>query len=181
MIFTEDEFAKKWIAALINFDDSIDYGLIEVHIMLGDGRAVAVNKNHNINPSISTKSICIIDGDSEQVEDEKTFVYRLPGEMPETYIFLKVRDVIDEVGEELSVALHKSFEYKDKLKDAIEYVWRNTTNDRHVLYSKLGVKIGYISEEIVRSAFLSIWARYYTDETNKLLNIIKSNLPSDVV
>lgn len=181
VIFTEDEFAKKWIESLINFDDSIDYGLIEVHPMLGDGRAVAVNNNHNINPSINTKSICIIDGDSEQVENEKTFVYRLPGEMPETYIFLKVRDVIDEVGGKLSVALHKPFEFKAKLKEAIEYVWRNTTNDRHVLYSKLGMEIGFISEEIVRSAFLSIWAGFYTNETNELLNIIKSNLPSDTV
>lgn len=179
IIFTEDLFATKWIESLINSDDSIDYGLIEVHSMAGDGTAVTINKHHNTDPSIEVKSICIIDGDSKQVEDKELFVYRLPGEMPETYIFLKIRDIIDEVNGELAIALHKAFEFQAKLTEAIEYVWRNTY-DKHLLYSQLGKKIGFVSEEIVRSAFLSIWSRYYTDEANKILNIIKSNLPDDI-
>lgn len=178
VIFTEDEFATKWIESLINSDDSIYYGLIEVHGMAGDGTAVAVNKHHNLNPSIETKSICMIDGDSSQVEDEKSLIYRLPGEMPESYIYLKIRDIIDEVSGELAVALHKAFEYQTKLKEAIDLVWRNTY-DKHLLYSQLGRTIGFVSEEIVRSAFLSIWARHYTVEANEILSIIKSKINAE--
>lgn len=179
VIFTEDEFATKWIESILNSEASIDYGLIEVHFMAGDGTAVKINKSHNINPSIGTKSICIIDGDSEQVENDEEFVYRLPGEMPESYIFLKVRDVIEQVIGELSIALHKPFEYQDKLREDIEYVWRNNY-DRHLLYSQLGKRIGFVSEEIVRSAYFSIWSRHYQDEANKILNIIKSNLQENI-
>lgn len=176
VIFTEDLFASKWIEALINSDETIDYGLVEIHSMAGDGTAVTINKYHNTNPSISTKSICMIDGDSEQVEDSTTFVYRLPGQMPETYIYLNIKDIIDTVAGELSVALHKPFEFQSKLKDEMDIVWRKTY-DKHLLYSQLGKRIGFVSEEIVRSAFLSIWSRNYQSEANSLLTIIKSHLP----
>ena len=94
VIYVEDEFAKKWIQAMLRVDDSIALDAIEIYAMGGDGTAVKANRYHNDDPSAKVKSICIIDGDSRQIENDLERVFRLPGEAPELY-------VLDEVVEKL--------------------------------------------------------------------------------
>jgi len=172
VIFTEDLFAQKWVETVLNMDSSIASESIEVHGTEGDGMAFNINKYHNHNPSIKVPSICYLDGDSAQQENEKEHVYRLPGEMPETYIYLKVKEKIDIALGELTVALHRPYELQDKVKQVIDEVWR-TNRDRHLLFSQVGKNLGFVSEEVVRSAFLNIWARYYPSDVELILRPIK--------
>ena len=51
-----------------------------------------------------------------------------------------------------------------------------TCRDYHLLFSQIGKNIGFISETVVKSAFLHLWSRYYTDESGKILSIIKNNM-----
>lgn len=161
-VFVEDDFAKLWIETVLSTDPSIHHDEIEIHKMEGDGNAVLVNKYHNINPINSCKSICIIDGDSEQEESSEDKVYRLPGEYPETYIFDKVLEQIesdtDSIIGELSVSLHKPFEMQEEVRKIIKEV-RLTNRDYHLLFSQVGKKLGFISEIVVKSAFLNFYIR----------------------
>lgn len=174
VIFTEDLFAKKWIESILSLADEFIPGSIEVHATSGDGTAVNINKYHNENPSIRVPSICYIDGDSSQETNETQFVFRLPGEMPESYIFLKIHEKIDELIGELTVSLHRPYESQEKVKQVINEVWR-TNIDRHLLFSQIGKNLGFISEEVVRSAYLNLWCRCYPTEVQTILSKIKDH------
>lgn len=178
-IFVEDEFAKMWVESCIASDLDIIYDEVQVHKMEGDGIAVLVNKYHNLNPTSSHKSICIIDGDSQQLESEDDKVYRLPGEFPETYIYdellEKINSETDSVIGELTVALHRKFEDQNLVKSILNEV-RITNRDYHLLFSQVGKKLGFISEIVVKSAFLNIWKREFPQEVESINSFIKQNI-----
>lgn len=174
-IFTEDDFATMWIQTVLGSDEEIQHESIETHGLEGDGTAVKINKYHNQNPSVKIPSLCYIDGDSKQLETEEDNVYRLPGEMPESYIYLKIKENIDSLSGELAVSLHKPYEIQDKVKRVINETWI-TNRDKHLLFSQVGKSLGYISEEVVKSAFLSLWARKNPQEVVTILAPIKKML-----
>lgn len=178
-IFVEDDFAKMWVESCLASDQTINYEEIQVHKMEGDGIAVTVNKYHNLNPAQRYKSICIIDGDSRQEESADDRVYRLPGEYPESYIYDMVLDQVNSIDAsvigELTVALHKEYEIQNNVKDILNDV-RRTNRDYHLLFSQVGRKLGFISEVVVKSAFLNIWKRKYPDQVTLVNSYIKRNL-----
>ena len=177
-IFVEDDFAKLWTESILATDDSLYHDEIQVHKMEGDGIAVRVNKYHNLNPTTSHSSICIIDGDSEQQEANSDKVYRLPGGTPESYIYdlvlEKVNSTSDSVIGELTVALHKPYEKQDEVKQILNAI-RTTNREPHLLFSQVGKKLGFISVIVVESAFINIWIRNYKDEVDKILSRVRAN------
>ncbi len=172
VIFTEDSFAKEWIEVALRSYDEIDFELVEVYYMGGDGTAVKIHKNHNLDPSIDYRSFCFVDGDSKQQESEEERIYRLPGELPESYIYDKVLEDIEELAGLLSIALHQKFEDQEKVKSVVREI-QMTNRDSHNLYSQVGKKLGFISESIVRSAFITTWASKNTEEVAEILRPVK--------
>jgi predicted ATPase len=131
-VFTEDLFSKEWVESIIRYNNPELLDTIEVHGLEGDGTAVKITKAHNIDPSIKTIALCMIDGDSQQIEEGR--VFRLPGQCPEAYIFDCILDKIDEVKGELTVSLLLKFENQETTKDTAKEV-RTTNRDAHILYS----------------------------------------------
>lgn len=178
-IFVEDQFAQKWIETILAESSGIIEGEIEVHFMAGDGTAVAINKHHNQDPSTKFRSICIIDGDSQQKESEEDKVYRLPGECPERYIFDEVWELIKNPEDtrigELCLLLQKKYDDSEMILKKIQTVGR-TCLDAHLLYAQIGREIGFISQSVVEGAFLHLWARYRESESNSILEKIKQHL-----
>jgi predicted ATPase len=157
VIFVEDQFAKIWIEAILRTGDVLaDH--YEVHPMAGDGTAVAMNRYHNANPSIKTRSVCFIDGDSRQDESEDEYVFRLPGESPESYIFDKCMEKWSEIGGKLSVAMLQRFEDTDRVYEVCTDV-RTTNHDAHLLFAQVGEKLGLVPEQTVAQAFCALWAQ----------------------
>src|SRR6185437_6444595 len=70
VIFVEDDFAKAWTEAILRQADVFPLDLIEIHAMKGDGIAVSVHSNRRKDPSIVIPSLCFIDGDSQQGDEE---------------------------------------------------------------------------------------------------------------
>lgn len=176
VIYTEDVFAKKWVEAIIRLNSNIAFDAIEVYSMGGDGTAVKVNEYHNFDPSNKVKSLCIIDGDSRQVDDPDKRVYRLPGEAPEMHIFDEVVDKLDESSGILAVRLMHSFSDSGKIKEIIKSVG-NTNRDHHLIFSQIGEKVGFVDENTIINAFLTTWCEKYPDEVEKILSGIESYLP----
>lgn len=176
IIYTEDSFAREWVTAIIRSNRQIALDAIEIYPMGGDGAAVAANKHHNLDPSSTVKSICIIDGDSQQTESEEDLVYRLPGEAPETFIFDQIVDKLEECAPTLSLRLsHRYTEAKD-IANIIRDV-NNTNRDHHLLFSQIGERAGFISEDIVINAFLSTWCEFYESEVSKIMDSIHIDFP----
>lgn len=178
IIFTEDEFAKEWVLAMLRYKDDIATDAVEVFGMGGDGVAVNANKYHNNDPSKKTDSICIIDGDSSQIDNDEDRVFRLPGEAPESYIFDEIMDVIDECAGILAVRCMRKFADESRLKDILKDV-RQTNYDHHLIYSKIGEKLGFVSESVIRSAFLTTWCEQYSDTLEDFISQFVDCLPVD--
>lgn len=177
-IFVEDKFAKAWVEETLRYINGIALDAIEVHALKGDGTAVRIHLDHNLNPSSKFPSVCLIDGDSEQSENPAKLVFRLPGGMPEAYIFDKVSSTLNATSGELSVAMLRPFEQEARVKEIIESVG-NTNHDRHVVFSQIGRRLNLTPEERVRDAFLSVWARSFAQEAEQMFSPFRKLLPPE--
>jgi hypothetical protein len=177
VIYVEDEFAKKWVEAILRSDVSIALDAIEVYVMGGDGTAVKANKYHNMDPSTTVKSICLIDGDSRQAESREEKVFRLPGEAPELYVFDQIVDKLDECSAILAVRCMRKYEDANIVKEIILSV-SNTNRDHHLLYGQIGERVGFVDENIIQDAFLTTWSEKYSDEARRILDNIREYVPT---
>jgi ABC-type multidrug transport system ATPase subunit len=157
-VFVEDEFAKTWVDTILREKLGADYDQIEVHAVHGDGNAVVTHRGHMANPAIAFKSLCVIDGDSQQREAPEQGVLRLPGAMPELSVFESIQARLDQDLAVLTVSCQRAPEAQEQVRRAIEEVSR-TNRDPHLLFNQLGMKIGFVPEAIVRGAFLALWVR----------------------
>ena len=171
VIFVEDQFAKTWTEAILRQSvvPMIDH--FQVHAMSGDGNAVAMNKYHNENPSIEVPSVCVIDGDSRQRDDEKVRVYRLPGGAPEPFVFDDCMDKWATIGGKLSVALLQRFEDSERVREICAEI-RRTNQDTHLLFSQVGERLGLVPEQTVSAAFTTLWAQANNDLVQALIEKI---------
>ena len=157
-VFVEDEFAKNWVDTILREALGTDYDQVEVHAVHGDGNAVSTHLGHLRNPAVNFKSLCVIDGDSEQLEDGEAGIIRLPGAQPELAVFESVRARIPEDLAILTVSCQRAPEAQGLVQHSLEEVAR-TNRDSHLVFNQLGMKIGFVSEAIVRGAFLALWVR----------------------
>ena len=172
VIFVEDDFARSWVESIMRQSDVPMIEHYQVHAMFGDGTAVSMNKYHNQNPAVSVPSVCVIDGDSRQVDDEAAGVLRLPGGSPEAYVFDDVIDKWSTIGGKLAVALLKKYEEAEMILDLCIQV-RRSNKDSHLLFAQLGERLGLVPERTVSDAFTTIWAQANPGLVDALLRRIR--------
>lgn len=175
VIFVEDAFAKIWMEAIIRQTLPEAFDRIQVHAMEGDGTAVAMNKYHLRNPTSRFSSICVIDGDSRQDNDDDEKVFRLPGESPEAHIFDTMLDVWDAWGGKLSVAMLQKFEGAQNVLKICQEV-RYTNRDPHLLFSQVGERLGLVPENTISAAFANVWAQAYHVDAGIVADYVKQML-----
>lgn len=172
-IFVEDEFAKHWVDSILRERLGIGYEQLEVHAVAGDGNAVSTHRGHTQNPSIQFKSLCIIDGDSKQPDDEASGIIRLPGTQPELTVFESIHKNLAQYLAVLTVSCQRAPEAQEQVRQAMEEVI-HTNRDPHLLFNQLGIKIGFVSESIVRGAFFALWVRNNPEFCDKLEKKVRS-------
>lgn len=161
-IFVEDNFAKLWVEVVLRNFYLNEIDTFGVYAVGGDGSAVKMHQMHEKNPAVPTRSICIIDGDSLQIETQS--VIRLPGFMPESYIYDAINERIKETQADLCERLGlDSVRYQYEVAKRVRET-RLLTRDSHIIFSKLGKSFGKLSDELVKSAFLGCWVRFYEEE-----------------
>jgi hypothetical protein len=170
-IFVEDGFAKHWLDAILRERLGAKFDQIEVYHVSGDGNAVRIHKSHLENPAIKTKSLCFIDGDSQQKEEPENGIFRLPGTQPEMTIFDEVCSQLNNNIAILTVSCQRGPERLEEVRTAIQQV-KLTNRDPHLIYSQLGIIIGFVPEIIVRGAFLSVWIRENDEKVTTIINPI---------
>ncbi|MBO2598660.1 ATP-dependent nuclease [Shewanella algae] len=171
-IFVEDVFAKKWVDAILREKLGEQYSQVEVYSVAGDGNAVNTHISHRKNPSISFRSICVIDGDSSQNDDHNEDIYRLPGEQPELSVYEDILGRIEEQIAILTVSCQRAPESQETVKKKVNEIIK-TNRDPHLLFNQLGIAIGFVSEDIVRGAFLSLWIRNNEEYCNQFASVVR--------
>jgi hypothetical protein len=109
-------------------------------------------------PSAKYRSLCIIDGDSQQAEDQRVGVFRLPGGQPEAHVFNDVCSNLASNIALLTVSLQLPPTKQDSAKGIITEI-ALTNREPHVIFNQIGIKLGFIPEEIVKGAFVNLWLR----------------------
>jgi len=156
VVFTEDYFAQRWVEAVLREGLRERFDEVGVYYLQGDAAAVRIHLAHNANPAISSQSVCFVDGDSKQVEDSERQVFRLPGQSPELFVFNTVRENLSKNAAILTAGCQRPLSSQREVTEAVEAV-ANTNRDPHLLFSQVGERIGLVSEEVVRGAFLAVW------------------------
>ncbi len=175
-LFCEDAFAAAWLRAILRSHGSLALEAVEVHAMLGDGTAVKVHKNHNIDPTSKFPSACYIDGDSKQRDDLRERIVRLPGQMPEAHVFDGVVEKAESLGGVLAVRLMQPHSAADATIATLKK-HRLTNRDPHVLFAEIGQALGLLPESTVRDAFLTTWTEAYPAACVAVLEPIAALLP----
>ncbi|MEG3955407.1 AAA family ATPase [Microcoleus sp. herbarium2] len=175
VVFVEDSFAQTWVEEILRSLPGVAMDAVSIHPMGGDVTAVTVHRGRQLDPSRSQPSVCLIDGDSSQRESVEDSIYRLPGKSPESYIYDKVIEKLDEISGELATAL-LHLGQGAKVAEIVRSV-RNTNREAHVLYSQVAQKLGGIREARVIEAFISIWARTFPDEVQDITQPFLDKIP----
>lgn len=170
-VFVEDEFAKIWVEAILRVHTKSVLDQLEIHALAGDGNAFKMSIAHNENPAVHTRAICVLDGDSDQ-DSSLDFIFKLPGEMPEAYVFDCIMEKWDQVGGRLTVTLLQEFSDANKVKSILEEA-RRTNMDQHVLFGQIGEKLGFIPEKTVQMAFANTWSQEFKNEVQEIIDAIE--------
>lgn len=174
-IFVEDEFAKHWVDAILRENIGASYDQIEVHAVAGDGNAVKTHLAHQLNPAIEFNSLCIIDGDSRQIDDWENGILRLPGDQPELTVYDFIKSRLNTDLAILTVSCQRDPSKQSEVEAGVNEVIL-TNRDPHLLFSQLGIKIGFVPENIMRGAFLAIWVRNNIEYCTRITKIIQSKI-----
>jgi len=174
-VFVEDEFAKVWIEAIAREYFGSNFEEIGIYPVQGDGNAVRTHNAHQLNPAVSFRSVCFIDGDSQQRDDPSSNIFRLPGANPELTVFNAVLANLDENIAVLTAACQRPITKQEQVAKVIREV-SQTNRDPHLLFNQVGVKLGLISEAIIRGAFIAVWVAENSATAAGIATTIKKGL-----
>lgn len=175
VVFVEDDFAKCWLECILREILGRAFDEVEVHAVSGDGNAKRIHTGHRQNPALQSVSFCYLDGDSQETDDAAAGILRLPGDQPEATIVESVCEHLDEDLAVLTVSCQRPPDAQQTVHDAVTRV-RSTNRDPHLLFSQIGIEIGFVSAIIVRGAFLAIWMRRNQDAVDALVRPIREAL-----
>lgn len=174
-IFSEDTFAKFIAESIVREFLSDNYDQIEVHAVSGDGNAIRIHKNRLDDPSSRHRSLCLLDGDSQQQDNESLGVFRLPGNQPEFQVFNDVSSNLSSNIALLTVSLQLPPSKQDFVGRIIAAV-AATNRDPHLIFNQIGIKLGFIPEEVVKGAFVNLWIRDREADFESFCNCIKNEI-----
>lgn len=174
-IFTEDSFAKFIVEGLIRESLSVLHDQIEIHAVAGDGNAVKIHQSRKTDPTAQYRSLVVIDGDSRQTESHDEGVFRLPGQQPEAEVFSGIHENLAVNGALLTVSLQLPPEKQQIVKETLDAI-SSTNRDPHLLFNQVGIQLGFISEEIVKGAFVSMWLRGRLEAFAPLIEHIRTEI-----
>jgi hypothetical protein len=176
-IFVEDNFAKSWVESIIRnlLPDRMEE--IGVYALSGDSQALGIHMSHSKDPSIETKSACVLDGNSETSEDIASGIIKLPGNKPESTIFNYVQEHLDTLSMQLAVGFHQAPDREGAVRKAVEDV-ALSNRDSHLLFTQVGQRAGLVPESIVSSAFIGLWIAGNKSDAIRIADFVRANLDS---
>ncbi|GAB6843548.1 AAA15 family ATPase/GTPase [Methylorubrum rhodinum] len=174
-IFVEDEFAKDLCEEMMRQYGIDAFDRIQVHKAGGYPYVVEVLNHHNNNPTIKHKAVALIDGDNPPLTKANEYVFELPEGAPESIIFGYIKDNAAEVAALVQQRCQCPSISQDKIVKCINNVMIDTT-DHHLYFSKLGEKLGFVSELVVRRGLCSIYVQNNEDKIKPIIESIKKKL-----
>lgn len=155
-IFVEDDFAKDLVEEMLRQYARDIFDQAPVHKAGGFPFVVEVLKHHNANPTVIVPAIAVIDGDNPPLVEPNDNVIELPDGTPESIVFGFIHDNADAMSAFVQQRCQCPSVKQDAIVSAIKSVLIDTT-DPHLYFAKLGEKLGFISEIVIRRGLSSIY------------------------
>lgn len=176
-IFVEDTYAELLVTTALRYTSGVELSAVKVHKMGGANPAITVNEQHNLDPTATFPSICVLDGDKAEAGSAEASIYLLPGAgHPEQHVFDQVFSRLDVVAAKLTVSMQLPSSKQEHVKEVIE-TRRLTNHDIHVIWEQIGEDLDFTAGQTVATAFLSIWAQEFPEEVSKFVDQFRSKLP----
>jgi hypothetical protein len=179
-VYCEDNTARDWLQEMMRYTNkALELSQIEFYPVGSYSDVIELTKQHNTNPAQRFPAIGFVDGNTPDYQAIPEHVYRLPGTlMPEEVILDTVRHGFSKNLGILTVRLTGKPDEQERVRRLIEEVALQT-EDMHLLFSKVGVRLGFIPEETVRLAFLSAYCVTEPEVAHRLAEIISNSLPQN--
>lgn len=174
-IFVEDEFAKFVVEAMIREFIPEHHDQIIVHYISGDSNTVRIHRARQEDPTTLFNSLCILDGDSQELEDVDNGIVKLPGAQPEATIFGEVKANLAQNIALLTVSLQLPPEKQQFVANVINEI-AETNRDPHLIFNQIGIKLNFTAEAVVRGAFVTIWLRENSEIIRPLIGLITETM-----
>lgn len=178
VIYVEDSFAKEWVENAIGRYASHIAATVKVYTAGGYPNVVKVSQFHNQNPTITSPSIALIDGD----------ILGRPGvgELPENAMYLgdTYPDAIvfgyiaSNKGQIVSVLRQRCLLTRftvDRISEDIESVV-NSACDHHLYFSTLSNKLDFTSEIFIRAGMIDVFNEENPEFWKEIISFIETGL-----
>lgn len=176
-IFVEDVYAELLVTTALRYTPGVELSAIKIHKMGGDSPALSVNEQHNLDPTSTFPSICVLDGDKAEKKNPDKSVFLLPGAgHPEQHVFDQVFSHLDTIAAKLTVSMQLPASKQEQVK-AVVSSRKLTNHDIHVIWEQIGEDLDFTAGQIVATAFLSIWAQEFPEEVEKFIDQFRDKLP----
>jgi AAA domain, putative AbiEii toxin, Type IV TA system len=174
-IFVEDDFAKDLVEEMLRQYARDIFDQVQVHKAGGYPFVVEVLKHHNSNPTVNTPAVAVIDGDNPPLAEPNDDVIELPEGTPESIVFGFIHDNADAMSALIQQRCQCPSVKQDAIISAIKSVKIDTT-DLHLYFAKLGERLGFISEIIVRRGLSSIYVESNRNLLEPKIDAIRARL-----
>ena len=177
-IFVEDQYAELLVAVALRYAGDFELSAVKIHRMGGANPAISVNEQHNLDPTSTFPSVCVLDGDKPDDADASKGVFLLPGTgHPEQHVLDQVVSRLDKVAARLTVSMQLPASEQERVKRVVRE--RILTNhDVHVIFEQIGEDLDFTSGQIVATAFLAIWAQEFPEQVAQLVDQFRDLLPT---
>ncbi len=174
-IFVEDDFAKDLVEEMVRQYAPEIFERIQVHKAGGYPFVVKVLEFHSDNPTVHQPAVAVIDGDNPTLHKPNDDVIELPNGVPEVVVFGYIYASAEANSALIKQRCQCPSMDQAKLVETINAVHIDTT-DPHLYFSKLGDRLGYISEIIVRRGLCSIYVEQNSEVLRPLVDAIRTRL-----
>ena len=179
-VFCEDIMAEEWLRGMMRFA-GMDAQLLSVEFFSVGSHSdvIKMTQDHNRNPSRRFRAIGFVDGDTPSELDLGKDVFRLPGTLiPEELILDTVREGFDTNLAKLTLALNRRAEEQELVRRVIDGEVR-ATEDMHLIFNKIGQRLGFLPEETVRLAMITAYCLTKPEASSQISKIIQQHLPTN--
>jgi hypothetical protein len=174
-IFVEDDFAKDLVEEMLRQYAAEIFDRIQVHKAGGYPYVVKVLEFHNLNPTTQQPAVAVIDGDNPPLDKPNDDIIELPKGSPEVVVFGYIQKTSVDNSAMIKQRCQCPAISQAKLVETIKSVTIDTT-DPHIYFGKLGDRLGYISEIIVRRGLCSIYVEQNAEIIKPLVDATRARL-----
>ncbi len=174
-VFVEDDFAKDLTEEMLRQYALPILDKIQVHKAGGFPYVVDVLKHHRDNPTVKHRAIALVDGDNPPLSEPDDDVLVLPDGVPESIVYQHVLENADACSAFIQQRCQCPSVSQDAIVKAVRAVSMDTT-DPHLLFSKLGERLGFISEIVVRRGLCSIYVQQNADLIKPIVERVRERL-----